>query len=151
MKTIELKVGNIIMFSEDSTIFQVTGINEYGVDVKNDDEETYIELEQFEPIQLTQEWLLKLGFEKQESPTHARYSKSISKNEHELKLIMVSIEPGNIYVSIRQGGIENKRQDDDVIDLFNSDYHGKLNIHWLQNLYSTLTGTELYNLTNESI
>jgi len=59
----EVRVGNKIMFSDDSSIFEVSGIHEFGLDVVNDIEETYIEYDQFEPIPLTEELLLKCGFE----------------------------------------------------------------------------------------
>lgn len=62
MRAQDFRIGNKIMFSNDSSIFEVTGIYEFGLDVKNDIEETYIEHDQFEPIPITEEWLLK--FEK---------------------------------------------------------------------------------------
>jgi hypothetical protein len=62
MKSIELRIGNLVNYQEDGTLFNVIGIDNLGISVKNDNEETWIELDQFEPIPLTEEWLLKFGF-----------------------------------------------------------------------------------------
>ncbi len=65
MKANELRIGNLIRFSEDGTIFTIDSIEEKGLSVQNEKEIAWIELEEFEPIPLTEEWLLKFGFEKQ--------------------------------------------------------------------------------------
>jgi hypothetical protein len=62
MKAEELRIGNLVNFFDDNTIFVVTEINSIGIGVENKEEATWIELDRFEPIPLTEEWLTKLGF-----------------------------------------------------------------------------------------
>lgn len=64
MKANEIRIGNLILFSENGTVFTVDGIGETGFDVHDEIENTWIESETFEGIKLTEEWLLKFGFEK---------------------------------------------------------------------------------------
>jgi hypothetical protein len=111
----ELRIGNLIKFSEDGTIFTVGSIEERGFTVQNDEETTWIEAEEFEPIPLTEEWLLKFWFIS--NPYEDRYEK------------------GSIHIEcIKTKGetylwIENMP-------------HIKY-VHQLQNLYFALTGEEL--------
>lgn len=58
----ELMAGNYVRYSNTGIIFQVDSISEKGLDVSNSEESTWIELEQFEPILLTGEELINLGF-----------------------------------------------------------------------------------------
>ena len=62
MKATELRIGNLVLYSEDQTIFTVGEIDWSGIVVQNEIETTWIELIEFEPIPLTEEWLLKFGF-----------------------------------------------------------------------------------------
>lgn len=57
----ELRIGNLVLFSSNSTIFKVTGVSEYGIDVEDEVEETYMEYDNFEPMPITEEWLLKIN------------------------------------------------------------------------------------------
>jgi hypothetical protein len=63
MKANELRIGNLVMYSNNSSIFTVSGLHVFGMDCFDDIEETYIEYDQFEGIPLTEEWILKFGFE----------------------------------------------------------------------------------------
>lgn len=60
MTTNELRLGNRVLFSDYSTEFEVIGIHENGIDVRNENEETYIEIDRFEGIRLTDEILKSL-------------------------------------------------------------------------------------------
>jgi len=62
IKATELRIGNWVNFYNDGVYFQVTEIAPAGLGVKNKDEETWIELDQFDPIPLTPELLGKCGF-----------------------------------------------------------------------------------------
>jgi hypothetical protein len=62
MKANELRIGNLVKFSDDGTIFTIGSIEEKGFTVQNKEETTWIEAVEFEPIPLTEEWLLKFGF-----------------------------------------------------------------------------------------
>ena len=64
MKANELRIGNLVKYSDKDLLFTVTEISQAGIGVENEIEETWIELDSFEPIPLTEEWLLKFGFEK---------------------------------------------------------------------------------------
>ena len=66
MKASELRIGNKIKFMDDGTIFTVVSIDLKGAGLENTDEFAWIEFESLEPIPLTEEWLLKLGFKKEE-------------------------------------------------------------------------------------
>lgn len=58
----ELRIGNLLMYSDNSGIWEVSGIHEFGIDCFDDIEETYIEYENFEPVPLTEELLIDYGF-----------------------------------------------------------------------------------------
>lgn len=61
MRPNELRIGNLVKYS-DGSFFKVVGIHEFGLDVEDNIETTYMEYENFEPIPLTEEILLKCGF-----------------------------------------------------------------------------------------
>jgi hypothetical protein len=63
MKAQELRIGNLILFASEGIVFTVNSIEGYGMILSNKDEETWIEYDQTEPIPLTEDWLLKFGFE----------------------------------------------------------------------------------------
>ena len=54
MEAKELMVGNYVSYCNGGN-FKVIGISEFGLDVENDIETTYMEYDQFEPIKLTDE------------------------------------------------------------------------------------------------
>ena len=60
MKPQDLRINNWGLF--EGIRFQVIGIYPNGLDIENGVEQRHIELDQFEPIALTQEWLVKFGF-----------------------------------------------------------------------------------------
>jgi hypothetical protein len=122
MKASELRIGNYILFSEDNTIFEVGSIEEKGYTVQNEEETTWIEAYQFEPITLTKKWLLKFGFE----------------------INRQTKENNNIWrCNCTQGNFDIEQ----IIGFFlwdNNSYSPKIEyIHQLQNLYFALTGEEL--------
>jgi hypothetical protein len=120
IKANELRIGNLVIYSNGSILFKVIGISEFGIDIENEVEKTYIEYDEFEPIQLTEEWLLKFGFEKQMMWT---YAINIIGNQ---KLIY--------YLGEKGWSIGNKNY---------SDFSNLKYVHQLQNIYFALTGEEL--------
>ena len=112
----ELRIGNNILFSDDSTIFEVVEIDKNGLHVKNDNEETWIELENFEGIKLTEEILMRLGFIS--NPYQDRY-----------ELDGINVEC-------------NKLRKDEITLWIEFMPHIK-NVHQLQNLYFILKNKEL--------
>jgi hypothetical protein len=109
----QLRIGNLIKFSEDGTIFTVGSIEEKGFTVQNDEETTWIEAEEFEPIPITEEWLLKFGYLKC----------SLRENHYEIK--GHCIWKCNEMFLCDKNGVLIKH------------------VHQLQNLYFALTGKEL--------
>jgi len=112
MKATELRIGNLVKYN-DGGIFKVIGIYNFGLDVEDDIEVTYMEYENFSAIPITEEWLLKFGFEKKyknyEKGYFMFFKGSCSRISYKLSLIGINIK----YV------------------------------HQLQNLYFALTGEEL--------
>lgn len=60
----DFRIGNFVMFEEDQTVFMIYKIEFSGLSVKNKDEDTWIEIDSLCPLPLTEEWLLKFGFNK---------------------------------------------------------------------------------------
>ncbi len=122
MKANELRIGNLVCYSEDNTIFKIYAIERDGFSVENQIEATWIECGEFKPIQLTEEWLLKFGFVK---------SKVSSQFDKEKLTIQIANEleyhkKGRVYFNswaILEESIKY--------------------VHQLQNLYFALTGEEL--------
>lgn len=117
----ELRIGNLVNYFEDDTIFEVIGIDELGISVRNDEETTWIEYDCFEPIRLTDKWYGLLGFE--EGATGY-----FRKND------MVITSEGQVYYG-----------DDEV--WISEEYQ----VHRLQNLYFELENEELRLPQNNEI
>ena len=126
MKLQELRIGNYVRFSfETSKTAIVKGLVDGKVHYEKEDGKLNVIIAPYiEPIPLTNEWLLKLGFVKHEQG--------------------YSIESG------RQGFIMDLAQDTDWIILYRDDIGCRYNslifldyVHQLQNLYFALTGEEL--------
>jgi len=121
MKANELRIGNWVLFSEDSTVFEVKSIEEKWLELHNEEETSWISSEELGPIPLTEEWLLKFGFEKTENGW--------------LRLTVCN-DWSYLYWE-RLAGFS-----------LSVDKHGISlpyikNVHQLQNLYFALTGEEL--------
>lgn len=129
LRSQDLRIGNYVMFSNNSEIFKVTGISEFGLDVENEVEEIYMEYDNFEPIPLTEEWLLKFGFE-------------ITNNEGDKKdFEYKTFYP--FYLSLDHDEVcLNYDTKSGYYCIFYDDKR-LLFIHQLQNLYFALTGEEL--------
>ena len=136
MEANELRIGNLLKHTNNhiflrkvwDTIIKLSGQEIFFISVSQTEKNVY-----YEPIPLTEDWLLKLGFENFDG-----------------NMILLSKHP-NTYLFV------NKiRQNDDCFNsVFMQQYIGDtgnynivhlLNInfvHQLQNLYFALTGTEL--------
>jgi hypothetical protein len=135
MKANELRIGNWLQ-RLDGSFFQVSL---YDLQVINE----LIERWHPSPINITEEWLLKFGFTKNESKIVDSYSISISKLGT-LKELSVTIQLGNEYVMIREGENDKPSSEDSIITLLNGDTHGRpFYVNQIQNLYFALTGEEL--------
>ena len=118
MEVKAIRFGNLVKHINESSILKVSGINNESIWVDEMPDYHYeMDIELIEPIPLTEDWLLKFGFEKD----NEYYSKG-TKHYH---LPSKSFYSGNDHVS---GG--------------NVDARIKY-VHQLQNLYFALTGEEL--------
>ena len=131
MKANELRVGNLLNdYVKNERIVYVNGIDSsWDIIWVNYANATGIyarAIAQIKPIPLTEEWLLKFGF-----------------NE----------DDGDFFIERgRQGFIVEKAQDDDLLIVYREDVGLQYNflmfieyVHQLQNLYFALTGEELEN------
>lgn len=137
MEANELRIKNLVNYDEDNTVFEVIEISESGIKVKDSEEETWIELDQFSGIPLTEEWLLKFGFKKQDDGWF--YPNNNFRNQ-----LRICLPDGGEWWNYSLGYNDfPKRKEDEqpvqewlVIKLFK-------HVHQLQNLYYALTGEEL--------
>lgn len=89
----------------------------------------------YSPIPLTEEWLIKFGFEQ---GALGSWKKSITLfgNLRELSF-------GGDYLYLREGKEVFGSGEDDLCVLWNKDVVKQFHVHQLQNLYFALTGEEL--------
>lgn len=141
MEANELRINNYVLFSEDSTVFEVTEISKTSLSVKNETEEAWIEIDEFEPIPLTEEWLIKFGFKKIPHFTITNsLIKDIGRNRH---ISIGSVGTPNEMVFLCETDSDDNKKITDLICLWNFDYDKKLHVHQLQNLYFALKREEL--------
>jgi hypothetical protein len=136
MKARELRIGNFIDYEKTTHIVQSLDrwhINSYWIkDVEG--EELYRHpISQTEPIPLTEEWLLKLGFEFDVKIEYAIGIESV--RYYKLNSIKIGIEESGKmewYHSYQQAIVKLRY------------------VHQLQNLFYSLTGTELSLAKNKT-
>lgn len=127
MEANELRIGNKVKFSEDGSYFTVVDITKGGLGVENDAELTWIEIDQFEGIPLTEEILVKAGFER----LNNGLSKPIPNGKFHRE---IPIDDFCIWnpIGTKQFSLNG--------ELFTPKIKY---VHQLQNLYYSLTGEEL--------
>lgn len=133
MHAIELRVGNLVLYRD--KIFEILSIgntssatyNSFYVDLDSDIlDEHYkgIDIEEINPIQLTEEWLLKLGFTKKiDSETLTVFWIGHNKLTHDYLFEVKYIEGYPFF--------------------YRNGTHAIHHVHQLQNLYYALTNQEL--------
>jgi hypothetical protein len=72
MRANELRIGNLVKHIDKDSVFTVKGIDLLGIDCENDIESMYSSYEMLYYVKLTEEWLLKFGFEKTMSWTYVK-------------------------------------------------------------------------------
>ena len=112
MKANELRIGNLI-YGYSGRVCAISSINESFIKIRNDQDT--ILLCDCKPIPLTEDWLVKLGFES--NPYQDRY---------ENKVIQVECNKLRGYTELWIDGMPHIKY-----------------VHQLQNLYFALTGEEL--------
>lgn len=119
IKCTDLRIGNLVKYYDDETIFEVMEIDQNGINVKNSEQKTWIEYDCFEPIPLNEEWLLKFEFDKEGDKLLKKYIKDIC-----------------IYQGM--SGFNYNASFYEYDNLTEIKY-----VHQLQNLFFALTGEEL--------
>lgn len=123
MNTNELRIGNLVNISEEDKV--ITGIMKGGVYFGEHGFCANI-IDFIQPIPLTEEWLLKFGFE------HHKADKS---DVYKLNKFIYAV-----YVN--EGKFKGKRFFN-VLNISFKDFERLKYVHQLQNLYFALTGEEL--------
>ena len=146
LKANELRIGNWVNYYKSGSIFQnkIYCINYSTCTIGDTVNRDTVKHRNLEPILLTEEWLVKFGFEKHDNIILPTFLINVSKNRYGYKVLSVTTQHGNEYISIRQVMIDKPREEDDIVTLLNGDIHGRpFYVHQLQNLYFALTGEEL--------
>lgn len=134
----ELRVGNYVMCRN----FPVFGHN-IPVDwsVAQVSAEGIAIADKFEPIPITEEWLLKLGGEK--IPHFTISNSIIIKTKRNQQLSFGCVGTPNFMVFLQELDPDNENKITDLIPIHNWDYDKDMYVHQLQNLFFALTGEEL--------
>ena len=131
MKPNELRIGNIVLKDDEEIIVDPYDmINLQTYDLIN----VPIELNEYSPIPLTEEWLIKLGFTNMENICWQRY----------VQKKWVNFDNGFFFFRVMKHSfawwfiLEDETNTERGINMGDIQY-----IHELQNLYFALTGEEL--------
>lgn len=126
MKTNDLRIGNLVL-NDDGGVCKLFNIHEGYINHK--------------PIPLTEEWLLKFGFEPLPFVNLLNsYTKSIGRNRI---LSIGSVGTPNEMIWLCEVNSVDKKIIEDLVCIRNYDYDKYTHVHQLQNLYFALTGEEL--------
>lgn len=121
MKANELRIGNLLSFSGEPVAINAGFIHDCDYWNKNPERQDAVSFENVEPVPLTDEWLERFGFEKDEESSS--WSKIVSMPQFDYCF-----------------EISNKYQEFFQPDFLSIDIKY---VHQLQNLYFALTGKEL--------
>ena len=128
MKANELRIGNLIKGLDNSTTYRVISVLEDRIVSKslsyNITNTFYMDDSDIKPISLTEEWVVKFGFESNSTVFENYQVETFVIQEAELTIGFSSI--GNIDVNFKEVPIKEPKY-----------------VHELQNLYFALTGEEL--------
>jgi hypothetical protein len=147
----ELRLDNLVQLEKTNDICIVNSIHDYGtikltpinrqaLDWKRESFNV-IETLDLKPIKLTKEFILK--FDKVEQIKTFTVLPSFIINLTRRRRLAISVEPGNTYIYLQEYDENDYRKVLDLVCLFNSDYDGELYVHYLQNLYFSLTKQDL--------
>lgn len=121
MKAEELRIGNVVLTTKDNHLIRfISFFGLCNVEVTPD---------KFKPMPLTEEWLLKFGFKKDDNGY-------LWKDEitHYLELMPVNEDWYPVWATVPEFQSETEQRS--TMNSINS-------VHQLQNLYYALTGTDL--------
>ncbi len=132
MKARELRIGNLVEVFKD-TYYPIVGISIENAYVSNKMGVLHCSYIELEPIPLTEEWLLKMGFE--EGGIHYKGTYHFPSTK---KYIVTPLHDKITSLSTLVSVIPNNDFEGGRVNLVCVDY-----VHQLQNLYFALTGEEL--------
>lgn len=132
IKISDLKIGNLFLLKDKEQIVLSISWEREGRHLVNG----RLHEEDLEPMPLTEEWLERMGFEKDGFNT---MSKDISSFPAAFKRLVVAGD----YLYLREGVINGRPHEDDLNVLWNRDLRKQFYVHELQNLFHILTGEEL--------
>jgi len=104
-------------------------------------ETSFMYVDDFEPIPLNEDWLVRLGGEK--LPYHNILNSIFFKVGRNRIVSVGNVGTPNEMIWLCQVNATNDKIIDDIICLRNYDYDGYTPVHTFQNLIHALTGTEL--------
>ena len=145
MKKEELRFGCLVMDDTTERVGRVVSIGSAHITVKYEKSTNRLTYKKgieppVRPISLTEEWLLKFGFEKIPHFTISNsLVKSIGRNR---QLSIGCVGNPNEMLFLQEIDVDGKTIND-LICLHNWDYDKELHVHQLQNLYYALTREEL--------
>lgn len=128
MKANELRIGNLLQEGLSKVLLLVTGVDDKGFNTIDVDRSTFPLNEGWyaEPILLTEEWLLKFGFQLlTEKRVGTKYSEYGNGEIHHEKRFNLAKHADKDYWYCLRGSVKIQF------------------VHQLQNLYFALTGSEL--------
>lgn len=103
---------------------------------------TYSQFDEFiKPIPLTEEWLLKAGFERL---PHMNITNALIKDIGRNRIISIgNVGTANEMVWLCEVSATDPKTIVDLICIRNYDYDGRTFVHHIQNIHHDLSGTEL--------
>ena len=141
MNANELRIGNYVFSAEDNKTGEVLQIDSSGIIFANKNGNRWQDLKNIQPISLTEEILLKCGFEKVKNKDKEDLREYIG---HTAQKARYAIFDTDIFITkVDKRGLLWRGIECDFMVLF---YHKSIPIkylHQLQNLYFALTGQEL--------
>ena len=122
----ELRIGNLLKFGNNiCKVYEINNVNYY---IRNEktDESLKSSWANIEPILITEEWLLKFGFEWTDY------------DEENPDFLGLKYRNRDLFYTDRSCNFEYVSFNNSILGVININY-----VHQLQNLYFTLTGSEL--------
>lgn len=139
LRASDYMIGNYVEFFKSIYIIEsIRKDNTYYIGGKSlkTGSSAYSTIEAWKPIPLTEEWLVKLGFEKRIDGAATTFSIKLKNRPLETELF-VGLSGKRVY--LRESYSEHLKLQPELVCLSES----VKSVHQLQNLYHALTGTEL--------
>jgi hypothetical protein len=131
MKASELRIGNLVdLGNRIAKIIEIGHLSCVVADLE-ETQDTIEDYERTEPIPLTEEWLLKFGFE------------NIDKGDNDYITYSDSNHDYYLQIDVRRKDSKYTILDNTVNELISFSMVDIVYVHQLQNLYFALTGKEL--------